>query len=231
MEPAWKRTGAPLAVLVVFLGVVAWGWHHFFGSDPITNAPPRNATIVAFGDSLTAGSGASPGHDYPSELSRLLGLPVINRGVGGDTTARALARLEGDVLALEPGLVIVILGGNDYLHGVDAAVVERNLSEIVERLHASGATVVLGEIRGALPGADYGRLFERVARSHGAALVPNLLKDILTNPARKSDPIHPNDEGYRLMAERIAAVVAPLMKNRAAAAQPRESSRKSGGRN
>ncbi len=200
------------AFLLLLLAVVLWGWRQFFASYSITNAPPRNPTIVAFGDSLTAGSGSSPGRDYPSVLAQRLGLPVINRGVPGDTTAQALARLERDVLALEPGLVIVILGGNDYLRGIDAAVVEHNLSTIVERLQAAGAVVVLGEIRGVIPGADYGSLFRRVARKYGAALVPDLLKDILTNPARKSDPIHPNDEGYRLMADRVASVVAPLVK-------------------
>lgn len=186
-------------------------WFGIFHSSAITNAPPRNDTIVAFGDSLTAGTGASPGMDYPAQLSRLMGVPIVNRGVSGDTTADALARIERDVLALHPGIVIVILGGNDFLRHVDAAVAERNLAEIIERLQAEGAVVVLGEIRGVFPMGDYGTLYRRLARKYGAVLVPDILNDILTRPSRKSDPIHPNDEGYGIIAQRIAAAIKPLL--------------------
>lgn len=201
------------AVVLVAAAIV---WQTVFRHQPVANVPPRNSVIVALGDSLTAGTGASPGKDYPSQLAQLLKHPVVNRGVPGDTTSDARARLERDVLALQPGIVIVILGGNDYLRHVDSHVVERNLSEIIERVQNDGAVVVLGEIRGVLPTGDYGNLYRRLAKKYRAALVPDLLNDILTRPSRKSDPIHPNDEGYRIIAERVAKVVEPLLSQVAA---------------
>lgn len=198
-----------VSAVVLVMGAIVW--HAFFRHQPIANVPPRNSVIVAFGDSLTAGTGATPGKDYPSQLAQLLKHPVVNRGIPGDTTSDARARLERDVLTLQPGIVIVILGGNDYLRHVDSQIVERNLSEIIERLQNDGAVVVLGEIRGVLPTGDYGNLYRRLAKRYRTGFVPDLLNDILTRPSRKSDPIHPNDEGYRVIAERVARVVEPLL--------------------
>ena len=81
----------------------------------ITNFPPSDGPIIAFGDSLTAGIGASIGKDYVSELRALTGENIINAGISGDTTQEALARLERDVLSRDPSVVIVWLGGNDFL--------------------------------------------------------------------------------------------------------------------
>ncbi|MBI3118467.1 MAG: hypothetical protein HYZ00_07260, partial [Candidatus Hydrogenedentes bacterium] len=83
--------------------------------DDVANIANTRTAIVCFGDSITHGYGASPGRDYPARLAELLGTPVINAGVDGDTTASALKRLEEDVLIEEPRLVIVELGGNDFL--------------------------------------------------------------------------------------------------------------------
>ncbi len=208
--PTRRRHQLFVATVVCLVAVLIATWS---GRQPptITNAPPRNLTIVAFGDSLTEGAGASRGNDYPSQLSRRLGVEIINRGVGGNTTAQALERLERDVLSLNPGIVIVILGGNDFLRGIPRETAERNLATIIERIQASGAVVVLGELRGNLATGDYGSMYRDLARRYGTALIPDLLDDILSHPGRKADPIHPNDEGYRLMTDRIAAVLIPLL--------------------
>jgi acyl-CoA thioesterase-1 len=215
LAPGRRRVAYVVTVLVA-AAMAALAWQRL-GPYPITNMPPRGSVLVAFGDSLTAGTGASPGNDYPSQLGRRLNTLVVNCGVGGDTSARALARLDKEVLPLNPDIVIVILGGNDLLHGVPQREAERNLSTIIERLQACGAVVVLGEIRGVPLAGDYGSMYRRLARRYGTALVPDLLGGILTNPALKSDPIHPNDEGYRMMTDRVAAVVKPLL---AQAGQP-----------
>lgn len=200
-------------VALVFLIAIFGATWYARQPHTVTNAPPKNLTIVAFGDSLTEGAGASRGNDYPSQLSRKLGLEVINRGVGGNTTAQALERLERDVLALNPGIVIVILGGNDFLRGIPREKVEENLAAIIQRLQAAGAVVVLGELRGNFATGDYGSMYRDLARRYGTALIPDLLDDILSHPGRKADPIHPNDEGYRLLTDRIETVVKPLVES------------------
>lgn len=205
-----RWTASAVAISIVAL-IGLWAWHHL-APPPIANLPPKNLTIVAFGDSLTAGSGAPAGKDYPAQLAQMLGRPVINGGRSGDTTADALSRLPRDVLPLDPGIVIVILGGNDLLRGLSANVAEKNLDLLIDTLQRHGAVVVLGEIRAPGPTPDFGSLYRRLARRHGALLVPNLLAGILTNPALKSDPIHPNEKGYRIMAERIAQALEPLLR-------------------
>src|SRR5437016_3717656 len=109
----------------------------------VANLDSRGTNVIAFGDSLTAGYGAQPGEDYPSKLSSMIGTTVINAGVSGDTTESALARIESDVLAHNPRIVIVGLGGNDFLQGVPIATTEGNLRATVRAIHGGGAMVVL----------------------------------------------------------------------------------------
>src|SRR5206468_2546588 len=104
-------------VIAVVLAVPAGFWLVRSGS-PRPARPTAGQTIVAFGDSLVEGHGATPGHDFVSVLSRRLGVPIINAGRSGDTAEAALSRLEQAVLARNPRVVIVLLGGNDFLRRV-----------------------------------------------------------------------------------------------------------------
>lgn len=90
---------------------------------------------MCFGDSITYGLGASPGHDYPSLLAKKLNLTVINAGKSGDTTEGALQRIQHDVLDKKPYLVIVELGANDYLKGISAEATLKNLEEIIKKFN------------------------------------------------------------------------------------------------
>ena len=198
----------PVAVLVLLLIVVAWPSPY----AKVRNLDSRGANVIAFGDSLTAGYGARPGEDYPSRLSALIGVPVINAGVSGDTTASALARLDNDVLARDPRIVLVGLGGNDFLGGVPIATTEANLREIVHKIEGAGAMVVLLGFRFPSLTADYESMYERIAKDEGCLLVPRVLRDILNDASMKSDAIHPNARGYQLMAERIAGPCKKLIK-------------------
>ncbi len=190
--------------------------------DDVANLGNGRETIVCFGDSLTRGHGASPGRDYPAVLSAHLGQPVINAGRDGDTTATALNRLEEDVLAHAPRLVIVKLGGNDFLRRQSQEQTARNLEEIVSRCVQSGAMVMVVHAKFGLFRDPYRDDFQAIAEQHGAVFVGNTLRGILGRPARMSDQIHPNDAGYALLAERIANVAGPLLEEagavRAAAA-------------
>ncbi len=183
----------------------------------VLNLASRGSNIIAFGDSLTAGYGAQPGEDYPSKLSKLIETPVINAGVSGDTTDMALARLDADVLSRDPRIVIVGLGGNDFLGSVEIATTERNLRAIIRKIHTAGAMVVLLGFRFPSLAVDYEKMYTRVADEEGCLLIPRMLRGIITDPSLKSDEVHPNARGYEIMAERIAAPCRKLIRKANAA--------------
>ena len=183
------------------------------GRPNIANRDSRGSAIICFGDSLTAGVGASPGHDYPTLLSHRLGRMVINAGASGDTTRLALGRLTQDVLEKNPKLVIVELGGNDFLQRVSWDEKFANLTTIVRTIQEHGAMVVLVGVQPGLLGDGAREEYRKIAHARRAAFVPNILEGILTEPQLKSDEIHPNDAGYEKIAQRIASAVEPLLRS------------------
>lgn len=178
----------------------------------IRNLRSAGEAIVCFGDSLTEGVGADGGEDYPSVLSRQLGFPVVNAGHRGDTTAQALERLSDSVLSRNPRLVIVLLGGNDFLRQLPRAESKKNLAEIVRRIQQRGAMVAIAGIKLGLFTDDFAAIYEDTAKEFGALYIPQVMKGILSDAKLKSDAIHPNGAGYRLIAERIAEKVRPLLR-------------------
>jgi len=178
----------------------------------VRNLQSNGTNIIAFGDSLTAGYGAGAGEDYPSGLAKMLGREVINAGVSGDTTDSALARIDADVLQRSPRIVIVGLGGNDFLRGTPIASTEANLRAIVKQIQQSGAMVVILGFNFPSLTASYGKMYKRVASDEGCLLIPDLLDGIIGNPSLKSDEIHPNAKGYALMAERVAGPFRKLIR-------------------
>ncbi len=196
------------AIAVVVLVWLVWPSPY----SRVANLASHGTNIIAFGDSLTAGYGAGPGEDYPSRMAAILNRPVVNAGVSGDTTDMALARIDTDVLARDPRIVIVGLGGNDFLRGVPIATTEANLRAIVRKIEADGAMVVLIGYRFPSLNANYEDMYERVAKDEHCLLVSGVLKGIWTDPSLKSDEIHPNARGYQLVAERVAKPVAKLIR-------------------
>ncbi len=180
-------------------------------ANGVANLDSAGRNVICFGDSLTEGVGASPGHDYPTLLSRELGSEAINAGVGGDTTQMALDRIDRDVLQRDPRLVIVELGGNDFLQKVARDQIFANLDEIVRRIQKKGAMVVLVGVQPGLWGDETRADYQRIARARKAVFVPNILDGILTDPQLKSDEIHPNDQGYEKITQRILKAVRPLL--------------------
>ena len=181
------------------------------GFETIRNLNSSGERIICFGDSLTEGVGAGQREDYPSVLGRRLGLPVVNAGRRGDTTGNALARLASDVLKRNPRLVVVLLGGNDFLRQIPLSETRKNLEEIVRRIQAQSAMVVLVGMRLGLFADEYSPMFEEIAQRFGALYVPQVMKGILSNSKLKSDAIHPNGVGYRKIAERLAEKITPLL--------------------
>lgn len=203
-----SRTVMALVVAVVAV-IVALGMR-WFAAAPLVNQHSTGSSIIAFGDSITAGSGAGRGEDYPSQLSRMADVEILNRGVPGDTTAGGLARLERDVLGSDPRIVIVCLGGNDMLQRMEPDTTFANLEKIIRRIQSSGALVVLVAVDGGfLVGGGHGKRFRELARQTGVVFVPDVLAGILTSPKLKADQIHPNGKGYTIMAERIYKALKP----------------------
>lgn len=180
--------------------------------EKIRNIRSAGETIICFGDSLTEGVGAGSGQDYPTVLSRHLAVPVVNAGVRGDTTAQSLERISDAVLSKNPRLVVIFLGGNDFLRQVPLQETRKNLGEIVRRVQAQGAMVAIAGMRLGLFTDEYAAVFEETARQFGAIYIPGVMNGILSDSALRSDPIHPNGAGYRLVAERIAERIKPLLR-------------------
>jgi acyl-CoA thioesterase I len=194
----------------LFVGLVsACGGERY---DHVRNLRSAGEAIICFGDSLTEGVGAGSGEDYPAALSPLIGRPVVNAGRRGDTTAQALARLSDAVLRSNPRLVIVLLGGNDFLRQVPRAETRANLEEIVRRIQDEGAMVAIVGMRLGLFTDDFSAIYEETAKKLGALYIPRVMRGILNDSSLRSDPIHPNGAGYRLVAERTAEKIKPLLR-------------------
>jgi lysophospholipase L1-like esterase len=174
---------------------------------PRVPAVGPDEVIVAFGDSLTYGTGAAESESYPAVLAQLIGRKVVRAGVPGEVTAQGLARLEQVIEAHRPALMIVCLGGNDMLRRVDDAQVRKNLGEIIRTIRERGIAVVLvGVPKPALitsAPAFYGEL----AKEFGIPYEGKVVTDVLYQLELKADPIHPNAKGYRRMAEAIAQLL------------------------
>jgi len=165
---------------------------------------------VAFGDSLTQGQGASDGNDYPSVLAERLGVRIVNLRRSGDTTADALARLDA-LTKLKPRVVLVCLGGNDGLQGRSPQSMIANLRTIITRLQQEGAFVVLIGVRSPSLRDRNAKLFRQLAQQTRVFDVPDILQGVLGHPSLMADPLHPNDEGYRRIAERLEQVLRALL--------------------
>jgi lysophospholipase L1-like esterase len=171
---------------------------------------PSGETIICFGDSLTYGTGASKGMDYPTQLSRLVGRPVINAGVPGDTTATALNRLDG-LLEKRPRVVLITLGGNDLKNGIPRQTAFANLRAIIRSIQAGGALVIIGGIDIPFYGKGFGESYRKLAEASGAVLVPNVFAGIMGRRSLMSDPIHPNSQGYTIMAQHFYRALQPYL--------------------
>jgi len=199
---------ALIIFVVVALGALAW---FVFAHKPaVTNYPSAGTDVVALGDSLVSGTGASRGADFVSLLSGRVGLPIANLGAPGDTTADALARIH-ELDDYNPKVIIVLVGGNDYLRRVPDETVFANLAQIIEDIHKRGSIVLLVGIRGGVLGDPYAARFEQLAQQYGTAYVADALKGLFGDERYMADSVHPNDAGYARLAERIAPVLSDLL--------------------
>lgn len=203
-------------VMVLFaFAIVITGLVYFLKREPkIKNYPSAGKNIIAFGDSLTEGYGIPRDKNYVSLLSQKIGESIINAGRSGDTTESALARLETDVLDRDPKVVIVLLGGNDYLRGMPRSQTFSNLATIIEKIQEQGAVVILVGIQGGVFRDNFKKEFFALAKIKHTAYVPNILQEILGEKDLMLDIIHPNEKGHEIMAKRIEPVLRDMIRER-----------------
>ncbi len=174
-------------------------------------------TVLVLGDSLTAGYGLENGESFPVQLEKRLqaagyDVDVVNAGVSGDTTAGGLARIEW-TLVDRPEIVIVELGGNDALRGLDPTQVYANLDRILARLKTAGCRVILaGMLAPRNLGYEYSSKFDRVypdlAKRHNVLFYPFFLEGVATDhKLNQADGVHPNAAGVL----RVVAGITPLV--------------------
>ena len=161
-------------------------------------------TILAAGDSLTYGHGASQTESYPAVLSSISGLRIVNAGKNGETSQEGLKRLPQLLQQYKPKLTLLCYGGNDILQKRSMKKLKENLKTMISLIRANGSEVILIAVPDiSLFGLHPLPLHEEVADETGTPLVSGLFSDILSNPSLKSDQVHPNAKGYRKMAETL----------------------------
>lgn len=196
----WWIPALVLAILLSF-------WF-YSSSAAVTNYPSSNKEIIAFGDSLIEGVGSTQGNDLVSNLSKKVGLPIRNFGRGGDTTTLALERLPSVLEEVpNPKIVILLLGGNDFLRKIPKEETFKNLSTIIEEFQSRGAIVLLLGIRGGVLKDTFEEEFELLHERYGTAYVSNVLKGLIGRTQFMYDSVHPNNLGYQRVADRVFPVL------------------------
>ena len=192
-------------IIVLVIGIAGIVLGYLFMNRKNITQPTAGSTIIFFGDSLISGTGATPGNDVVSVLEKRLGTPIVNAGRAGDTTKSALERLEEDVLSKHPRVVVVLLGGNDFLRRIPKTETLANIQTIVTNIQKSGAAVILVGVSRVVYDADY----KKIAQKARVQYVPHILDETVRNKDLMADPIHPNNKGYVVFADKIE----PYLKN------------------
>lgn len=168
---------------------------------------PPDAVVLAFGDSITYGTGAAPAENYPSVLERLIGRRVVNAGLPGEVTAEGRERLAAVLEEHRPALMLLCLGGNDFLRRQDEGQTAENLRAMVGMARERGVGVVLIAVPRLGFGLALPKLYGKIAGEFAIPLEAKALRQILSTGSLKSDPIHPNADGYRILAESVAKLL------------------------
>ncbi len=200
-----------LIVLLVLIFIIWESISDMFMSYPIHNYPPRSAKILAFGDSLTVGVGASSeSSGYISILKNRLSASIINKAVIGEMSSGTLLHAEKDLDETDPGIVLIFIGGNDFLLGTPPIETFSNIKKIITIAQQHHAVVYLIGFQQSQNDV-YATGFKKIAKETGSLYTADILGGIITTPTLMSDEVHPNDKGYLKMADKIAPFMESLI--------------------
>lgn len=192
------RGGVRVFAAAVLLALSACG-DSGGGLEPLA----AGGVILAFGDSITYGTGAREGESYPEVLAERIGRTVIKAGVPGEVTREGLRRLPGVLSEVRPALVVLCHGGNDILRKLSPHAAAANLGKMIALIRESGAQVVLlGVPRFGLL-LDTADFYHQVAEAQGVPLEADVIPDVLSDNGLKSDTVHPNAAGYARIAQAV----------------------------
>lgn len=176
-------------------------------SQPQLSALPFDAKILAFGDSLTAGKGVANQYSYPTVLSQLTGLEVINSGVSGEMTAQGLQRLPSVLAENGVDLMILLEGGNDILRNKDMDQTKNNLSKMIMLAKSQNIQVILLGVPKKSLFSDSADIYHELAQQHDVVFDDSIIASLLRSPSLKSDSVHFNQQGYAKLAEHVYEVL------------------------
>ena len=194
-----------VSLSIVVLAVAACG------KKPKLSSLPSGSRVLAFGDSVTFGTGAGPGEDWPTLLAGLTGWQITNAGIPGDTAEAGKTRIRGLLDEHTPALVIIEIGGNDFLRRRPASAVKQDIKFLIGTAKSAGAQVVLiGVPELSVLAVVAGKpgdapIYQELGKEEGVSVIANVFSDILARPELCADKIHPNAQGYRQMASGIHA--------------------------
>ena len=176
--------------------------------EPLLSPLNNDAVILAFGDSLTYGTGAnSDTQSYPAVLSQLTGLKVVNKGIPGEVSKTGLGRLPKILKEINPDLVILCHGGNDIIRKLGKKQLKENLNKMIEIVQNSGAELVLIGVPNFSLMLNVPELYPELSSIYNIPIQLTILPKLERSLQLKSDQIHPNAKGYRLMAESIQTLL------------------------
>ena len=227
-RPALFKRLKPVSLIIVLFVYLSG-----CGGEPSSNeaapktplkAPSVEGTIVAMGDSLTAGLGVDETEAYPAQLQKKLAagghrFKVVNAGVSGETSSGALSRIDWVISALKPELIILETGANDGLRGIDPDVLRKNLDRIIAIIKANDIAVILCGMQmlpnlGPVFTRAFTDIYPEVAQKHAIPLIPFFLEGVAGNPQyNKPDGLHPTAEGYRRIVDHIYPHVLTAIEN------------------
>lgn len=198
---------ASIVLRIAALSCVALALAACGGSAPKLAKLPADAVVLAFGDSLTFGTGAQPEASYPAVLEKLIERKVWSAGVPGETSAAGLARLPSALDYYQPRLLILCHGGNDFLRKLGDAQAAENLRAMIRLARQRGIDVALIGVPkpGLLPSPP--DFYAAIAKEFGLPYEEAALKTIMRDNELKSDLAHPNARGYAKLAEAVAALL------------------------
>jgi lysophospholipase L1-like esterase len=194
-------------VISIFLILIIAGYVSGCSDDTKLPALAADATILAFGDSLTYGTGTSRDNAYPAVLEKLLNRTVINAGIPGEISSKGLLRLPGLIEKHHPELIIICHGGNDILRKLDLTITSNNIQKMIDIAKSNNSAVILIGVPAFGLFFNSAAFYEALAEKNNIPIANDILGDIIANNSLKSDRIHPNSKGYQLLAEDIDSLL------------------------